>query len=89
MMTRKESTSFMVCGVLTVSHFESSKATSCAPTMSPFVNLQFALKLYVVRAVAGVANFVPTAGGGGGGNGAGAGSAAGGGGRRARGCAGA
>jgi hypothetical protein len=52
--------------------------------MSPFVNFQFALKLYFVLCDVGSANFVPTAGGGGGGI-TGAGGCGGGGGRRTRG----
>jgi hypothetical protein len=45
MMTRKESTSLKVCGVLTVCHCESSKATTSAPGMSWRMNFQPALKL--------------------------------------------
>src|ERR1035441_3971010 len=56
MMTRKESTSLKVCGVLTVSHLESSKETSWAPGTSARMNFQPALKLEVTRGDAGGVN---------------------------------
>ena len=45
MMTRNESTSLNVCGVLTLSHCESSNDGTSAPGTSWRMNLQSALKL--------------------------------------------
>src|SRR5664279_4988609 len=56
MITRNESTSLNECGVLTVSHWESSNDTSWAPGTSWRMNFQPGLKLYVTRGDAGGVN---------------------------------
>src|ERR1019366_2840431 len=53
MITRNESTSLNECGVLTVSHRESSNDISWAPGTSWRMNFQPELKLYVARGDAG------------------------------------
>src|SRR5450759_810719 len=56
MITRNESTSLNECGVLTVSHRESSNDTSWAPGTSWRMNFQPELRLYVARGDAGGVN---------------------------------
>ena len=60
MSVRKLSTSLKVCGVLTVFHLESSKATASAPTALlsfSLKNFHAASKLYSRRGEDGGANF--------------------------------